>query len=433
MLTAMNEEATVSLEEKARPSGVLKRSNGTSLKSMERGVVIAGHSGQEVPGSNPGRIEPNGKTELRSKRRGWIAPTFLFVALLVVAAALAASKIRAMKAAGQAAASQPEPVESVTVAVATERTHRRSTVSIGTVVALRSITLRNELPGTIREAALTPGQIVEPGTVLVALDVSVEEAELKAQEAQVALAQTLADRMQRAVQTRATSQMESDRARAELDVAKAQIERIKAIIARKTIRAPFRARVGISDVHPGQYLVEGTLLTTLQGVDAGAHVDFTVPQQVAQSLREGETVEVLSAADQVPIPARILALDSRVDPVTRNAMVRAKIDAANKVPAPGASVRVRVPVGESLTAVSIPVSALRKGPGGDHVFVIGADKEGKIRAQMKWVQTGASLGDEVLILSGLSPGDQVAAGGSFKLRESVLVAVADTNAGASVN
>ena len=86
-----------------------------------------------------------------------------------------------------------------------------------------------------------------------------------------------------------------------------------------------------------------------------------------------------------------------------------------------------------MTAVSIPVSALRKGPGGDHVFVIAPDKEGKIRAQMKWVQTGAALGDEVLILSGLSPGDQVAAAGSFKLRESVLVAIADKKAGGSIN
>ena len=79
-----------------------------------------------------------------------------------------------------------------------------------------------------------------------------------------------------------------DRARAERDVALAQIARTKAIIARKTIRAPFRARVGIADVHPGQYLNEGTQLTTLQGVDDAAHVDFTVAQQVAAGLREGE-------------------------------------------------------------------------------------------------------------------------------------------------
>jgi multidrug resistance efflux pump len=90
----------------------------------------------------------------------------------------------------------------------------------------------------------------------------------------------------------ATTQEEVDRARADLDVARAQITRTKAIIARKTIRAPFRALVGIADVHPGQYLNEGTLLTTLQGIDDAANVDFTVAQQVAADLRAGELVEV---------------------------------------------------------------------------------------------------------------------------------------------
>jgi membrane fusion protein (multidrug efflux system) len=87
-------------------------------------------------------------------------------------------------------------------------------------------------------------------------------------------------------------------------------------------------------------------------------------------------------------------------------------------------VRVEVPVGGSTKAVVVPVNALRKGPGGDHVFVIGPDKEGKTRAQMKRVQSGPMLGDSVLILEGLTAGERVATSGSFKLREGVLVAVA---------
>src|SRR4029077_3843390 len=161
------------------------------------------------------------------------------------------------------AADHPEPMEAVTVAIATEREHWRTTTAIGTVIALRSITLKNELPGTVRQVRLTPGQVVETGTVLVALDVSVEEAELKAQEAQSALAKTVLDRRLGLHQELATTQEEVDRAHADLDVALAQIARTKAIIARKTVRAPFRSRIGISDVHPGQFLNEGTQLTTL--------------------------------------------------------------------------------------------------------------------------------------------------------------------------
>lgn len=370
--------------------------------------------------------EPEPKNE-RPKARRWIAPIVLLVAVAAVASGLAFWKVNALKAASAAAANQPEQVEAVTLATAKERQHRRTTTSIGTVVALRSISLQNELPGTVREVNLTPGQIVEAGAVLVALDVSVEEAELKAQEAQAALAETQATRMQRAAESRATSQMEADRARAELDVAKARIERIKAIIARKTIRAPFRARIGISDVHPGQYLNEGTLITTLQGVDDAAYIDFQVPQHVAQGLIEGEIAEIITRAQQSAILAKIIALDARVDPVTRNTTIRARVDNAPSVPAPGASVRVRVPAGEPITGVTIPVSALRKGPGGDHVFVVASGQDGKPRAQLRRVQVGASLGDEVLVLGGLTPGETVAASGSFKLREGVLVAPSGEN------
>jgi RND family efflux transporter MFP subunit len=364
----------------------------------------------------------------RSQRRGtlrhWIAPVTLLTLLILAGVALAFWKSNATKKANAAAASQPEPVETVIVATAQPREHRRVTTSIGTVVATRSITLRNELPGTVGEVLLRPGQVVDAGSVLVVQDVSVEEAELKALEAEAALAETLLGRMERAVLNRATSQADVDRARAERDVALARIARAKALIARKTIRAPFRARVGLADVHPGQYLEAGTLLTSLQGVDAAAFVDFTVTQQVGQTLREGQTVEVLAAREGSALAAKIVALDARTDSVTRNTMVRALIEDSQSVPAPGASVRVRVPVGEVISAVAVPVSALRKGPGGDHVFIIAPAQDGKTRAQSRSVQTGAMLGDEVLILSGLKSGDQVAASGSFKLREGVQVAVA---------
>jgi membrane fusion protein (multidrug efflux system) len=341
-------------------------------------------------------------------------------------------KYASLQEASAAAASQPEPMESVTVAVAKEREHRSTTTSIGTVLALRSITLRNELPGTVRQVMLTPGEVVDAGTVLVALDVSVEEAELKAQEAQAALAETLLGRTQRASESRAASEMELDRARAERDVALAQIARTRAIIARKTLRAPFRARVGIADVHPGQYLIEGTQLTTLQGVDDAAHVDFAVAQRIAAGLREGDSVDVFTTSNSSTIAAVIVAVDARVDAATRTAVVRARIDGAANAPAPGASVRIRVPVGPPQRAVTIPVSALRKGPGGDHVFVIAPDKDGKARAKLRQVESGAMLGDEILIHSGLSAGEQVAASGSFKLHDGVLVAIA-TDPGAEAS
>src|SRR5437762_2019638 len=260
------------------------------------------------------------RSRLSMNNRGWTGSAVLLVTLGITASGLVAWKRAAARKADAAAASQPEPVESVTLAVARERQYRPTTTSVGTILALNSITLRNELAGTVRQVTLAPGQVVEAGAVLVALDVSVEEAELQAETAQADLAATTLARLERLQEARATSQEEVDQAHAARDVALAQA------------RIPSRA------------------------------------------------------------------------------------------PAPGASVRVEVPVGPSTMVVAIPVSALRKGPGGDHVFLIVADSAGHNRAHVQAVRSGPVLEDEVVILSGLTPGQHVATSGSFKLREAVLVA-----------
>ena len=350
----------------------------------------------------------------------------LLVALAGTAGLLGAWKYASIRDANAASANQPEPTETVAAAVATLRPHQESATAIGTVLAPRSITLRNEVPGTVHYAALRPGEIVAAGAVLVALDVSVETAELRAQEAQARLAQTSLDRVERMTSRGAASAMELDNARAERDVALAQTARTRALIARKTIRAPFRARVGMSDVHLGQFLETGTLLSTLQGIDGAVHVDFPVSQSVAFGMRHGDTVRVFAGNAATPILARLVAVDARVDPTTRNAVVRVELPNLALLPAPGSSVRVQVPVGPTRDAVVVPVSALRKGPGGDHVFVIGAAKDGKTRAQLRLVKIGPVLGDEIVIVDGLAAGERVAASGSFKLRDAALVAVADT-------
>jgi membrane fusion protein (multidrug efflux system) len=335
-------------------------------------------------------------------------------------ALLAAWKQGATKEAAAAAAKQPEPVEKVTFATAEAREHHASTTAIGTVLALRSITLKSELPGTVARAALQPGAIVEAGTVLVALDSSVEQAELRALNAQTKLAQTMLTRREELLKHGATTLDEVEQVRAQHDVAQAQGERLRAVIAKKTLRAPFRARVGLADVHPGQYLNAGTELTTLQGVADEVHVDFTVAQSVAAAIEVGSNVEVRSSQGQT-FQARVLAVDAKVDPETRSRAVRARLNGGADGPAPGASVRVVVPVGDSSNAVVIPVSALRKGPEGDHVWLVEADAGGALRAHERKVESGPVLGETVIVLRGVEAGQRLAASGSFKLREGVKV------------
>jgi membrane fusion protein, multidrug efflux system len=352
-------------------------------------------------------------------RRG-VSGFVLLALVLGTGVLLAAWKQNTNEQAATAAASQPEPVERVTLATAEAREHRATTTAIGTVLALRSITLKNEVSGTVVRTSLKPGEVVEAGTVLVALDTSVEQAELRALEAQAKLAETMLERRQRLLQHGATTQDEVDQVSAQRDVAQAQSSRLRALIAKKTIRAPFRGRVGLSDVHPGQYLDQGVELTTLQGVSDDVHVDFSVAQGVAAGIRMGSSVDVRTSQGQT-FTAEVVAVDARVDRDTRSATVRARLAAGPNGPAPGASVRVLVGVGESGKAVTIPVSALRKGPDGDHVWVVTPDPGGKLRAHERKLKTGTVLGETVIVLGGLELGERIAAAGSFKLREGLRV------------
>jgi membrane fusion protein (multidrug efflux system) len=357
------------------------------------------------------------------QRRISIANFVLVVGALGTAAALASWKADSLEASRAASAQQPEPMESVTVASAEAFATQSTTSAIGTVLAKRSVTVRNELEGTVEHATLAPGRVVDAGALLVQLDVAVERAELAALEAQASLARTALDRYQQANREQAVSAFEVDQAQAELDIANAQIARTLAVIERKTIRAPFRARVGLADVHRGQYLDAGSHLTTLQSVDDEVHVDFAIAQAIAASLDPGSVVNVYADADPTPLAGSIVAVDARVDPTTRTALVRASVPNAGRATVPGASVRVVVPVGEARSTVVVPASALRRGPQGDHVFVIETDEQGQQRAHVRPVEAGGSVGNRVEIRSGLEVGEQVAAGGSFKLREAVLVAV----------
>jgi membrane fusion protein (multidrug efflux system) len=356
-------------------------------------------------------------------RRG-VAGFSLLSVVLGTGVLLAAWKQDANRDAAAAAAKQPEPVERVTIASAEARDHHATTTAIGTVLALRSITLKNEVSGTVARASLKSGQIVEAGTVLVGLDASVEQAELRALDAQARLAATMAQRREELLKVGATTQDEVDQVHAQREVAEAQSARLRALIAKKTIRAPFRARVGLSDVHPGQYLSEGVALTTLQGISDRVHVDFSVAQSVAAQIQLGSDVEVRTSQGQ-PLTAKVVAVDARVDPDTRSATVRAELEGGKNGPAPGASVRVVLSVGESSPAVVIPVSALRKGPDGDHVWVVAPEPSGVERVHERKVESGPVLGDTVIVRTGLTPGERLAASGSFKLREGLRIQAAE--------
>lgn len=352
----------------------------------------------------------------------WIASLLLLLSAAGLAYWFIGIKAAARAQAQEAAAQQPQPQALVAAAPARTSSYARTTTAIGTVRAVRTVQLRSELPGLVSEVNLPSGAIVEAGSLLVALDTAVESAELKAAQARVRLADTLLQRVERAAQSQGAAEADVDRARAELDVARADVVRLEALISRKRIHAPFRARIGLSDLQVGQYLDAGAQLALLQGVDEAVHIDFRIPQEVAARLAVGAELDVLTN-DGAVHKATIVAREAEIDERTRSATFRARLQGAD-VPAPGGSVRVRVAVADPQPVTLVSVSALRRGPSGDHVFVVAKSADGALRAQQRTVTSGPMLGDEVVLLEGVAEGELVAGSGSFKLFDGMLVALA---------
>lgn len=354
----------------------------------------------------------------------------VLVAIVAVVAALAGFKYWRVSSMIAAAAAFGEPAESVQVAAARPITWQQEASAAGTVVAHEYVTLSNELSGAVAEVYFRSGQVVAAGQPLLALDTRTERAELRSAEADIGLAKLTVERTEKLVQQKAGTQAEVDRARAQLAQAEARRDVIATAIARKTLRAPFRGRIGLRDVHPGQYLAEGTELTTLESVDDSVYVDFRLAQETAARLAAGAEVRIAGGGLATPVTATVRAVDARADEASRTVRVRAETPMAaadGTVLKPGMFVEVTVGAAAARSVLAVPMAAVRRAAYGDHVYVIGAPAEGEKgpRAEQRFVRTGPVVGGDIVIVDGLAVGERVATEGSFKLRQGSLVKVTD--------
>ena len=347
------------------------------------------------------------------------------LAIVGVVGALAAFKYWRVSSMIAAAAAFGEPAETVQVAAARPITWQAEASAAGTVVALQYVTLRNELSVTVAAVRFESGQVVAEGQPLLDLDTRTERAELRSAEADIGLARLTAERTRKLVLEKAASQAEVDRAEAQLAQAEAKRDVVATAIARKTLRAPFRGRIGLRDIHPGQYLPEGTELTTLESVDDSVFVDFRLPQETAARLAPGAEVRISGGALAKPVTATVRAIDARADEASRTVRLRAEVQGLGERLKPGAFVDVTVAAGEPRPVLAVPLAAVRRAAFGDHVFLVGTAAPGEKgpRAEQRFVRTGPVVGDDIIILDGLAAGDRVATEGSFKLRQGSLVQV----------
>jgi len=354
--------------------------------------------------------------------------TVMLAVTALLVAALGFVKFKQIQTAiGQAAAFQPPP-EAVTTIVAAEERWPETLSAIGTAAAVQGVTVSADLPGTVDRIGFDSGRAVRDGEVLALLDTRQEQAQLAAAESQRDLARLNYERMQGLLDEHVVSRAEFDRANADYRQSDAHVGEIKAAIDRKTIRAPFSGLLGIRQVNLGQYLSAGTPLVTLQALNP-IYVNFGVPQQAMGDLRQGRHVRVTEkdAAAGAEFSGRITAIDSVVDPSTRNIQVQATLANPDGKLRPGMFVQTEVTLGAASTVIALPASSISYAPYGNSVYVVtdlkdpnGAPYRG---VRQQFVKVGVARGDQISVTSGLKPGDEVATSGVFKLRNGAAVQV----------
>lgn len=358
-------------------------------------------------------------------RSSWVKSLLLSLSVLLgvaaVGGAIVVYKLMQMQA-GESQGAPPEMPTFVKLSQARPVSFRQNSSAIGTLVAPQWITLSNEVAGTVTQVNLAPGSIVEAGTVLLQMDISIELAQLESAKAAAKMANSKYARTQDAFRTGALTANEMDEAESEFTQSKARIAELEALIRKKTLIAPFRARVGLSDTHLGAYIPSGTKITSLQSVEDYLYVDFTLPQNVAHSVDVGQSITLYSG--QTTLTAVVTALDSHTDKVTRNRMARAKIESTPSFMKPGDSVKVVVEYGPEVHAVAVPAESLRRTPSGSQIFVANKDEKGSLRAHQRNVQVIQTIGNDVAIFSGVQAGETVVTSGSFKLMDAGLLQVA---------
>jgi len=351
---------------------------------------------------------------------------FMLGVTAVLLAALGFVKFKQIQSGVQAAAYQPPP-EAVTSIVA-KREQWPATISvIGTMEAVQGVTVSADLPGTVDRINFDSGKAVKEGDVLVELDTRQERAQLAALEAQRDLAHINYDRDQQLVDAGVISRLEYDQATAQQRQTAANVDEIRATIQRKTIRAPFSGVLGIRKVNLGQYLPAGSPVVSLQALNP-IYVNVGVPQQAVGQVKVGGKLHVTTedVAGQVFI-GTITAIDSVVDEATRNIQVQATLSNPEGKLRPGMFVQVGVVMGANRPVIALPASSISYAPYGDSVFVITDLKDPKGQTyrgvRQQFVKVDGSRGDQVAVVSGVNPGDEVVTSGVFKLRNGAAVQV----------
>jgi len=365
----------------------------------------------------------------------YLLPLLGLVALIAVLVAIKFTQISSLMNMGKEMAKAGPPPETVGTATAQTQTWEGTLSAVGSITAAKGVVLSNDAPGVVSHIDFESGAVVRQGQTLVDLDTSVERAQLASSRAKMDLATLTVTRSRALVKSNTISQSQADNDESLLKTTTTDANALSAQIDRKIVRAPFSGRLGIREINLGQYLNSGTRITVLEAIDT-VYVDFTLPQQRLAEIKIGMPIRVtIEGADVAARDGTIAAVDPTIDTTTRTVRVRAAVPNKEETLRPGMFANVSVVLPDQGSLVAVPSTSLVHASYGDSVFVVedkkdasgagGAppgDKPAKV-ARQQFVRVGASRGDFVAIVDGISAGQDIVSAGAFKLRNGSAVTV----------
>lgn len=376
----------------------------------------------------------------------WRRNLFLVVVLLAVAGAGAWWLLFRDKGGQQGAQMAAFPPTTVSTMPARRDTWRETIHVVGSLKAVQGVDVTTELAGLVRDIRFDSGDSVSAGDLLVQLDTDADQAQLQGYEAQLDWAKIQLGRQEALVRTQAASRSAYDQAQAQFKQATANVAYQRAIVDKKTIRAPFAGQLGIRMVDRGQYLSPGTAIVTLQALDP-IRVEFTLPQQDLDRVKVGGPLRV--AIDTYPgktFEGKTTAVSSRADAQTRNFPIEGVLSNPEHLLRPGMFASVEVVLPGQRQVITLPQTAINFSPYGNSVFVVaeappatgqagppvaaagGGGAEAAtappgLTAHQRFVKTGETRGDQIEITEGIKEGEQVVSSGQFKLRDGAPVVI----------
>ena len=340
------------------------------------------------------------------------------ILFIVAIGAWKAFKISQAIAMGKAFKMPPDAITSLTV---TKENVAPTLDAVGSISSPQGVMLSADLPGIVTTIDFESGSHATNGQLLAQLDTRQEEAQLRTAKAKLELARQNLDRARDLSQKRVIAQSAFDEAKSQYDAAVSTVDETQATIDRKTIRAPFAGDLGIRQINAGQYLKSGDPIVQLESLDP-IYANFALPQQNIGKLRIGQQVRL--QADGYPdkiFTGTVTAINSAVDTSTRNVQIQATIANPEHILRSGMFAAVQVVLPERDGVIMVPATSVEYAPYGDSVFVIETmkDPSGKeyVGVREQSVTLGRTRGDQVEILKGLNPGEQIATSGIFKLRQ----------------